>query len=71
MFPKPHKPDEIRLRVDTRLPNQAIQRDDHPKPETKTLKYMLMPNQLVLTPFLLRQPQEKMIQKLLGMPDDL
>ena len=32
VFPKPRKPDEIRLCVDMRLPNPAIQREHHPKP---------------------------------------
>jgi hypothetical protein len=32
VFPKPNQPDKIRLCVDMRMPNQAIQREHHPQP---------------------------------------
>lgn len=32
VFPKPNNPDKIRLCVDMRMPNQAIQREHHPQP---------------------------------------
>ena len=36
-FPKPNKPDQIRLCVDIRRPNQAILCERHPQPTTDAL----------------------------------